>query len=146
MNREIKFRAWDKSWKRMFDNDIMVTSGHELVRFAKRMKPNFPGLSDAHGGLLLPTDDENMIFMQFTGIKDKNGIDVYEGDIYRNLDNGLIGKLQILVGVGGLYVICTEYKDGRIYNNHPFAEHDTTNFEVIGNIYENPELIEGETA
>ena len=78
---------------------------------------------------------------EFTGLLDKNGVEVYDDDIYRNLDTNLIGKLTVGIGVGGIYVLCTEYKDGHIYNNLPFAELDTTSFEVIGNIHDNPELL-----
>ena len=78
---------------------------------------------------------------QYTGLKDKKGVDAYDKDIYRNLDSGLVGKFEILTGVGSDYVNCTEYKDGEIYNNHAFARHDSTNFEVIGNTYDNPELL-----
>ena len=78
---------------------------------------------------------------EFTGLLDKNGVEVYDDDIYRNLDTNLIGKLTVGIGVGGIYVLCTEYKDGHIYNNLPFAELDTTSFEVIGNIHDNPKLL-----
>lgn len=137
--REIKFRVW--TGKQMIYQDKQY-----LASFIRRIVPRI--ILD-HGGeafyqheSYLPNGgliDEYL--MQFTGLKDKHGKEVYEGAIYRNLDNGLIGKFYYLNGPGGYTLYCRENNaDGSPYNMLPFMQLDTTNFEIIGNIYETPEL------
>mgnify|MGYP001233689767 FL=1 len=78
------------------------------------------------------------ILMQYTGLKDKNGKEIYEGDIIRESD-----------GDGGyIYAKVVYYKDGFMGKEKGFEpEYPISDFknetEVIGNIYENPELLEG---
>lgn len=140
MNREIKFRAW--TGKRMFYQEKQY-----LASFIRRAVSMIIGDQGGehfgnhesylpNGGVI----DEYL--MQFTGLKDRNLKEVYDGDVYRNLDNGRIGKFYYLNGPGGYALHCRENNaDGSPYNMIAFAQLDTTNFEVIGNIYENPELI-----
>lgn len=123
MKREIKFRAWNTHTKTMID--------------LKKITPL--ALDPAMGecdGLFLPF--QNVLeLMQFTGLKDKNGKEVYEGDIiqcwYGGDKHGAVEKV--------------EFKDGAFILRHRttpisfYLEYDgtyTTDIEVIGNIYENP--------
>jgi uncharacterized phage protein (TIGR01671 family) len=73
-----------------------------------------------------------MVLMQYTGLKDKNGVEIYEGDIVRFLD---------IDGVDSVTEV--EFREGGFYPFAPDFIH-WCNVEVIGNIYENPELLEGE--
>ncbi len=127
MEREIKFRAWFKPLKRMY-----------LVRELKFGRNNKITVITNHTGGTAPISYE---IMQFTGLKDKNNKDIYEGDI---LTYGL-KKDEIIIQIiwndlddNGFKVISQKDKnclhDIRIYR---FEEQS----EVIGNIYENPELL-----
>jgi len=109
MSREIKFRVWDKN-----ENDIVRW---ELLN---------DGIIDLYH--LFFSKDENLIIQQFTGLKDINGKEIYEGDI---LDTKCV----------------VSFNDGMfgIFDKHNYMGLNSymSKFrEVIGNIYENPELLQ----
>jgi len=107
MAKEVKFRAWDKKTNKMASWELILK---ECNRFSF---------------LILPSWE----FMQFTGLKDKNGKEIYERDI-----------------VKGRYV---DYLDGEYFENDEIIELDAEgpcrgdweDCEIIGNIYENPDLL-----
>ena len=83
---------------------------------------------------------------QFTGLHDKNGIEIYEGDIYSRL--GCTYVVEMPSEWGGFYwrKIYDDWTNKNVYakNQHSWlSESDCTTCEIIGNIHENPELIEG---
>lgn len=112
--REIKFRAWDirsNKWLPYFDN-LTLPLGH-MSNFANR---------------------SGIILMQFTRIKDKNGSEIYEGDIVKH-PNG--NKPCQVVWNDQQHGWRRADKDGRA-----LVGRLTSEYEVLGNIYENPELLE----
>jgi len=142
MKREIKFRAYCKRSKQMHENDYLVEAGRQLVIFAQRMRPNLPDMKNAKGGLMLFTDDENMEFMQFTGLKDANGIEIFEGDIVRytliTKDKFEIIPCVVYFEMGAFYI-----KDTRLRGRFDLlSEVEADDIAVVGNIYENPEFLE----
>jgi uncharacterized phage protein (TIGR01671 family) len=109
MKREIKFRAWIRVDVDYEDNDIKAMT-YDLA-FSK-----YEPIND----LLNKQSD----LMQFTGLKDKNGVDIYEGDI-----------LNVQYNYYGNQIV--KFDNGK-YNISKFL---LEKCQVIGNIYENPELI-----
>lgn len=154
MNREIKFRFYDK------DNNEMFYQGKD-----------FKDINTVDGVLkpFLKCDNEwdwykrNYDIMQYTGLKDKNGKEIYDGDIVRCRvnDNSIKGEEAYVLdkdGFGLEHVKKTvNYKIEFWNSNYNYGyrvKNGKTNFmitqgtllnieaEVIGNIYENPELLE----
>jgi uncharacterized phage protein (TIGR01671 family) len=107
--REIKFRAWNLS-------DECMQSWHSLW---------------THSLCQLITD-QRLILMQYTGLKDKNGKEIYEGDILVHEDFAY--KKHKVLGV-----MQWEESSAGFTQFYPISK-----FEVIGNIYENPELLEAQ--
>ena len=113
MKREIKFRAWHKGLNEMLPN-VQYYIGSDGWAF----------------GQLLYSDCAEV--MQFTGLKDKKGREIYEGDIVK-LDDVIC---PITWDDGGFQMI-TDKQHGK----SPALQGRLKHFEVIGNIYENSELL-----
>ena len=115
--RTIKFRAWDK------ERNSMITSKHWFVGFDGVVRPQ--GREEY--------DYKNFELMQFTGLLDKNGKEIYEGDII-----GYWSKESWTVGfIDGQYVFL--YPDDR--KAFICSKSSVAKKEIIGNIMENPELL-----
>ena len=135
MKREIKFRVWDIEARRMFWFDLLWgnhNTGNGYVGVAPWGEPQSKRLHRDNMWLVDPTECE---IMQFTGLKDKNGKEIYEGDMVRWEDIqddgygcGYLTTIEepVYFGGGAFYPICTMPEK---------------QFEVIGNIYENSDLL-----
>ncbi|WP_272075864.1 YopX family protein [Streptococcus dysgalactiae] len=81
------------------------------------------------------------VLMQSTGLKDKNGVEVFEGDIVIAWSQGVKGIFEIKRRIDGLWLLYPAWKDGQFWYLSP-TEDGRETIEVIGNIYENPKLLE----
>ena len=133
--RKIKFRAYSKSFNIMFDYDMLQIATAEMVDICnEKLKVTVPESTNIQMGLFLPTEDEDLIFMQYTGLKDRNGKEIYEGDI---LDYGY-GKFEVLYHKGSFKIRKLKFENGNV---HLLEDCSFDDIKVIGNIYENPELL-----
>ena len=134
--RDIKFRAWDKQTKRLFQvqtlqfygaNNTVDACWTNGVDFDGESTLGEPELNNLH----------NLELMQYTGLKDKKGVEIYEGDI---LFHPLQGRRKVYypyserVASYGLRDIDNGF-GSTLQDSHAV-------WEIIGNIYENPELLE----
>ena len=78
---------------------------------------------------------------QFTGLKDKNGIKIFEGDIVKAWSGGLVAIGKVVQRTDGLWIIYPAYQKQNFWGLIPNDKGETT-VEIIGNIHDNPELLE----
>ena len=136
MSREAKYRCWHKQAK-----EYRVI---ESVDFDKDGKAECIVTLD-YNTWHDPWNDlvEDVELEQYTGLKDKNGKEIYEGDIAN------LGKYGIYVVVFNEFWCGFEFEGGKGVKTksgveHPRFSQDWQTAEVIGNIHENPELLGGE--
>ena len=77
---------------------------------------------------------------QYTGLTDKSGTCIYEGDILKTY-NGIFFVQNVLPFIELVDNCNNSYDNGDYYHGRDIEYHDYDDFEVIGNIYENPELL-----
>ncbi|EGO7913678.1 YopX family protein [Enterococcus faecalis] len=124
-----KFRAWDKRENTMRDVAVLhFTKGGKVNSIEYWKTPS--ELKSYHV--------RNLVLMQSTGLKDKNGVDVYQGDIIR-CTRGCPHEVIWLEEYGGAFFggMPAWYLSG-LKKGYAWTGEE----EVIGNIYENPELLE----
>ena len=130
--RDIKFRAWNG--RRMLFNGLGGFCDFEI-----------------HGGAIFEYSstgydiiEKDYPLMQFTGLQDCNGVDIYEGDIVRQerKDNCFGGHNRVENEVIGQpeYIELSDYESGGPEGNWPIVK-----MEVIGNIHQHPELLRGDS-
>ena len=131
--REIKFRAWDYEENTMF-YDVQEIYDSCLVRNSDKYNSyKTGGFYTCFGELII---DEDIELMQYIGVKDKNGKEIYEGDILKD-EKGTI--YEIVWGNDLLWLAKTK----EMHRNCYCPKGVSKRAEVIGNIYKNPELLEG---
>ena len=125
--KNFKFRAWDKDHKYMeyTDKKLVVCFSNEGVEVTDHT-------TFSHSC----TSMENFELMQSTGLKDKNGTEIYEGDIVKNIYD----EIYVVKWFDADFHLEEKYNGGFDY----FELHFGNNKEVIGNIYENQDLMEDE--
>jgi uncharacterized phage protein (TIGR01671 family) len=143
MNKEIKFRAWDE--------EIMYYEGdhyHESGCYCKfigvsKGKPIVEETCEDDSNYGKITVMEGLVLMQFTGLKDKKGKEIYEGDIllfHSKKWDGFTSEIReevIWDNEGGCYMPFNSYLD----ETGCSMVDEKRGYEVIGNIYETPELL-----
>ena len=125
-----KFRAWDKISKKMFPV-MMIDFGQSYV------------MIEEINGLWCERDFDEIELMRFTGLKDKNGREIYKGDIIRFFDCDGDGYTVPVVWDNDYACFSVDWGSNMLTSFDYLEEFytDLKDIEVIGNIYENLSLI-----
>ena len=132
-NSRFKFRAWLKNRIELC-KVLSIHFGKTTIVIS---------VQDGVGKTWFELGNENAELMQYTGLKDKNGVEIYEGDIVRFEAIEWTGNNGDRVEYQGV----VEYSEEHIAFSYKLPTgleaipYESTNIEVIGNIYENPELL-----
>lgn len=129
MNREIKFRIWNDYDKKMIHwNELL---GNNLANI-----------------FTIPSYDKWL--MQYTGLDDKNGKEIYEGDIvllacYHYKEPVFDGEFEVIYDeINGMWLLVDLEDKENVYTFENIRGYYLTELEKIGNIYDNPEVLGGE--
>lgn len=148
-NRVIKFRAWiTEETKWVGATEIGMFTGFSFSNIKA-------GHSEANticddGSVIEEPEWDKIVIMQFTGLKDKNGVEICEGDILRKHDTWYpevnddeLFEVSFMVEIPWTGFICFELGNRKSWVRLGGVLDDDEQFEVevIGNIYENPELL-----
>lgn len=131
--REIKFRAWDKEAKEMREVAMLRWEDGRMSRIAGYWKG-----TRNNGWTDYDPADGKYELMQFTGLKSKSGIDIYEGDVVKHeqWNNDIMAVVKWKDDMAKFELYWTENEQPSLTSRLANKE-----YEVIGNIYENPELL-----
>lgn len=118
-----RYRAWDKEFKEMVRVDALVFD-EQIIKATYK------------NGNVVKEDLKNYVLMQSTGLRDKNGKEIFEGDIIDSTDGFLTGVVEFREDLGMFVSNLVEY------NNFERLCNVANSRRIIGNIWVNPELLE----
>lgn len=146
MNREIFFRAWSMETKKMYWFDLTWGNfGHGGGGYIGMVEVGLPrDTTKSYEGNVRLVDPHDCEIMQSTGIEDKNGIYIYEGDIIRSFEQDDFTK-EIIFKHGAFgYVSSHDNSFISFHSNRcnlEMIQKRIYQSEIIGNIHQNPELL-----
>ncbi|WP_172921783.1 MULTISPECIES: YopX family protein [unclassified Streptococcus] len=128
-----KFRVWDSVEKKFVEHFFITDNG--LI--CNMEKPT----SDSK--LLIPIEKSELILMQSTGLKDKNGKEIFEGDVLEIQDEGeVLGNAKLTWDNEQAVFMIEAISVDDIAPFHEILSDESYSYRVVGNIYENKELLD----
>lgn len=126
-----RFRAWDKEFKEMVQVDALLFE-EQIIKATYK------------NGNVVKEDLKNYVFMQSTGLTDKNGKEIFEGDILSIETDDENAKVKIEVSWDSKHALFVfeskKYNEkealGELFEDNPYP------FKIIGNVWEDPKLAE----
>lgn len=136
MNREIKFRIWDKQQRKFHTGADWGISlnGSCIIGFSSHDSWN-----DDRGYKITLSNQDNLIVQQYTGLKDSKGNEIYEGDILERIQSpGEPRNYYQVIWHDYMWIaVCTR----KNYSHCLDQFNEVKQCKIVGNIFDNPELI-----
>lgn len=120
----LRFRAWDEDSQKMNGNVEIYIAKDKTIE-------------------VRPKDDKTSV-MQSTGLFDKNDKEIFEGDIVVAMSQGVKAIGEVKRRIDGYWLMYPAWQHGEFWHIVKNVDTGETGVEIIGNIYENPELVEEE--
>ncbi|KRK21381.1 sensor protein [Levilactobacillus brevis ATCC 14869 = DSM 20054] len=132
-----KFRAWDETQHKMLQVDCI-----EFIDGKAYWVEASPTDGNVQGGNDGPVRDNSQLKLeQYTGLKDANGKEIYDGDIVKSIYKYAQPKIsQVIMEDGNSYILGEDLATG----NEMLVSDHINEIEVIGNVHTNPELLEAD--
>lgn len=144
--REIKFRAYSPRYKEMCEVNVLDTSDDlVIVCWSHKSDSNFisNNIENSFRGISEDSDeDKDLILMQYTGLRDRDGNEIFEEDLIKFSGDNLI--YQVVWTMGAFQAVPIEPSLQFLSSSQKWKGVGYTDSCVIGNIYENPELLEND--
>lgn len=135
----LKFRAWDKTHSKIIkaDDILNLNLRYDEIEYQEICQYGMnPPERDICAGKLM-----EFVLMQSTGLKDKNGVEIYEGDIVKPL--GFASWIGVVAySKENAACILDSHDNDFVRDTNVYLSQFAEGLEVLGNIYENPELLE----
>ena len=130
----LKFRAWDIHGQKMFTNDeLIIWNGNVYANDSKKLSCNYLNGWSIDEGYL----------MRSTGLFDAFGTEIFEGDIVTKNQGETFGVVRYGICHNSLcFYVEQNYKGSEL--TYPINPNRSRYYKVVGNIYKNPQLLEGE--
>lgn len=135
--RDIKFRVWDKEYDLMYE-DVGIIGNRLILEY--ELDEDWEEIDQTCYVDIDETNEEYFKIMQYTGIKDINGKEIYDGDVIQDITDGVKGIKGVISWSDAKLMYLFENKSLRI--GLELCRLYGPELEIIGNIYENPGLLE----
>lgn len=136
-----RYRAWIKTEKRMFFSDDILGIDYENKEIVTQQVYFENGLPDNRD--IYCYDFDEIELMQSTGLKDKNSKEIFEGDVLEIQDEGeVLGNAKLTWDNEQVVFMIEAISVDNIAPFHEILSDESYSYRVVGNVYENPELLE----
>lgn len=130
-----KFRAWEKAGKRM----VLVGSvdfRNEFIEYT------YSPYDDSNRVVSEFLEFCDVVLMQSTGLFDKNGKEIFEGDVIVAMSQGVKATGEVKRRIDGYWLMYPSFQNREFWHIVENVDTGETGVEIIGDIYRNPELLE----
>jgi len=134
--RDIKFRAYDREAREMMTADLFDAFYYEEGSILDEILLGHEEPDHAYRGLA------NYALMQYTGLKDKNGAEIYEGDVLRSDEWVTAARVSFYNGSFCAEHLVPGMSESYVGMRYILSASRTSTLEVMGDIYQSPELLE----
>lgn len=126
MSRELKFRVWNEAKNKFMPSGFIGISDGKFIDLK-------------NGSIHFDSDDK--VIEQFTGLRDKNGKEIYENDLIKAVGKNVVDDTLSVVFKNGAFCLKLGQESEPFFNDDYNIDFTLSHLEIIGNIHENGDLL-----